>query len=386
MLILFVAVFFCSIPSIDTLSSQEDLTIDNYHQLGCLALKPDKEYLVQYQQDSSLLPYQTYSSPQMSIVLCFRLCRRWVILINANQTTCTCLFTMSKAYQLKKYLGNVLPTSRCSSNDLNIYSLTKEFDILPSISLTHEWSLDGCYYLHGIQTVRANLELTDVNYIEGLDICRKHCQILRTTNYFSFFLSIRKSCYCLPMKFSPIILPLAVRKPLTHCSFLPLIQSRLKTQLNTSDIHTDTVVKIDVQRYCSSAFSFDETLYLCCKFAILSTQTTYSKLSDDTRCSPLLISSEEQWTHLRSLFSAVRGTAFVWIDRNSTYLFNELFANRSRTYPWNDLCLMFNRTDASQSLSFDLLSCSWVTSPGHTLCAQKPLETLIADQGEFQVM
>jgi hypothetical protein len=380
-------IFVLSIQWTESLSREEDLSIRQYFHVGCLRLMSNKSFLLDQQHETILLPYQTFFSPMMTIDLCFRLCRRWIILVDTRRTHCICLFTINKPYELSKHLGDVLSIAQCSSSDLRIYSLTKDFYPLPSPSPTDDWSLDGCYYLHGIQTVRANLKLDDLEYNLSMDMCRKHCQIYSTTNYFSFFLSSKKSCYCLPMKLSAIILPLALRKPLIHCSFVPYIKSAFQTSWNLSDTHSDTVVKIDVQRYCSSTFIFDRNFYLCLKFVSLDTFNTYEILSDGVRCVPLVIQTYEQWIYLTSFSFLLRTRTFIWIDRNSTYLFDELFKTKIHTYSLtSDLCLIVNRTNSSRSTSFDLVPCATALMSDYILCAQRPIKSLVADDGQIEWM
>ncbi|CAF0790538.1 unnamed protein product [Rotaria sp. Silwood1] len=340
-----------------------------------------------YIQENSLSPYQTFSSSNMTIELCFRLCRQWIILINKNHTNCICLYTMTKPNEFNEFLGEFVTINNCTSNNLQIYSLTKDFDLLPSISLSnYDWSLDGCYYLHGIQTYRANLLLIDIDYNQGIDTCRKHCQIKRQTNYFSFFLSLRKSCYCLPIEVSQPIIPKAVRKPLIHCSFLSYLKSGFENSLNQSEINLDTVVKINVQRYCSPAFIFDRKLHLCLKLIPLSILNSYTKINTNENCLPILIKTYEQWNHLISKTLTLRTLTYIKIDYNSTYIFDDLFKSKYRSLPSNDLCVVIIQTNANRSLSYELLPCSTARSPGSILCSQKTLETTMSDQTEFKMI
>ncbi len=290
---------------------------------------------------------------------------------------------MNELYEINEHLGEVLPINNCTSNALQIYSLTKDPYLLPSPTPNDDWSFEGCYYLHGIQTYHANLLLNDVNYTQAINSCRKHCQLIRNPSYFSFFLSLKKFCYCLPIQLSPSITTTGVRKPLIHCSFLSYIKNGFETSLNFSEIHLDTVVKINVQRYCSSAFIFDRNLYLCLRVVLLDRLNSYSKLSPNDTCSPLLIKTYEQWNHFLSFSSLLRSRTFIWIDRNSTYIFDDLFKSKVSSLVSNDLCLIINRTRLP---SFDLVPCSTVQSPGYVLCTQKPEETIMSDQSEFQFM
>jgi hypothetical protein len=294
---------------------------------------------------------------------------------------------MNEPYKFHEYLGEISSIDQCHSNDLQIYSLTNNFYFLPSLSLSYEWSFDGCYYLHGIQTYRADLSLTDVvNHTQAIDRCRKHCQDVRNTNYFSFFLSLKLSCYCLPITPSKSILYTAVRKPLIHCSFLSYIKNRFDYFFNSSEIHSDTVVKIDVQRYCSLTFIFDRNLYLCLKLDSINRQNTYSKINSNETCLPVLIKTYEQWNHLISFSFLLNTHTAIWIDQNSTYIFDVLFKSKNGLSRLDDLCIVVNQTNLNRLPSFDLVRCSTVHSPGYVLCAQKPLETIFLNKAEFRLM
>ncbi|CAF1293841.1 unnamed protein product [Adineta steineri] len=377
---------FFLIPSITSVSNQEDLSISNYSQIGCLILKSNKQYLINSIQTNSSLAYQTFSSSNMTIELCFRLCRRWIILIDSNHTNCICLYTINKPYQFQQYLGEISFGHNCTSNNnLQIYSLTKNFDLLPSLSSVYQWSLDGCYYLHGIQQHQANRNFTNMNYTQAINACRIYCQSLRNTNYLSFFLSLRKYCYCLPITPSKSVLHTALRKPLIHCSFLSYIKNSFDNFFNYSDINLDTVVKIDVERYCLSTYNFNQNLYLCLKSVPISTYNTYSKINSNETCSPILINRYEQWNYLLSFSFTLNTRTFIWIDRNSSYILNKLFKSKSNSFLSNDLCIVINQTNSNQSQSFDLLPCSTARWPNHILCAQKTLDTIITNEAEFML-
>jgi len=291
---------------------------------------------------------------------------------------------MNELYEFNKYLGEVLSINNCTANALQIYSLTKDPFILPTPSPNDDWSFEGCYYLYGIQTYHANVLLNDVNYTQAIDLCRKHCETKRNSTYFSFFVSLKKLCYCLPIKLSPSITTMAVRKPLIHCSFLSYIKNGFENSLNYSEINLDTVVKINVQHYCSSTFIFDRNFHLCLRIVLLDTLNSYSKINPNETCLPVLIKTSEQWNHLISFSFLLRSRTFIWIDRNSTYIFDDLFKAKVNLSISNDLCLIVNRT---RSLSFDIISCSTAQSPGYVFCTQKPLETTISsDQAEFTSM
>ncbi|CAF1495515.1 unnamed protein product [Rotaria magnacalcarata] len=380
--------YICLIDFGKSISNQADLSISKYFHIACLILNTDNQFITNYTQENSLLPYQTFSSLNMSIELCFRLCRQWIIFIDKNHTNCICLYTMTKLYQVNEFLGQIVSVNSCAWDSLQIYSLTKDFDVLlPTLSSTYDWSLDGCYYLHGIQTYQANLLLNNINnYSRSLDDCRKHCQITRQTNYFSFFLSLRKSCYCLPIEISPIIIVKAVRKPLIHCSFLSYIKNGFENSLNISEINLDTVVKINVQLYCSSTFIFDRILYLCLKLISLNTQNTYAKVNTNENCLPILIKTYEQWNYLKSKSFPFRTRTFIRIDRNSTYIFDDLFKSKNNLLVSNELCLVLNQLHFNRSLSFELVLCSRANTLGSVLCAQKPMKPVTADQAEFKMM
>lgn len=380
-----IPVFFSTIRCIDSLSSQEDLAIRTYHHLACLKLKPETEFLLDYQQDDTYQPYQSFSSSQMNVELCFRLCRRWIIFMNENETQCLCFYALTKPYEFEIHLGEIVSPQQCSSNTLKIFSLTKDFYLFPTPSATHDWTLDGCYYLHGIQTVRADLQLVQQNYTVAMENCRKHCQLVQNTHFFSFFLSARKLCYCLPVEIAPAIVPLGVRKPLSHCSFIPIIQSTLPSRWNESEIHWNTVVKIDVQRYCSPTFVFDRYLYLCLKFAQLNRVNTYSRVSQDEPCSPILIKTEKEWTYLTSFSFALQTRTFIWIDPDSTYLLQEVFENKTNLASWNHVCLVASRNSYNNATLFDLVSCSRAAYAGFTLCSQKPLKTILNEHAYLQL-
>lgn len=382
-------VYFALIHLNRCISNQEDLSISKYYHIGCLQLKPDHNFVTNYVQENSSLPYQTFSSSNMTVELCFRLCRQWMIVINQNHTNCICLYTMTKLFQLNTFFGEVLSVNNCTSNSLQVYSLTKDSDLLPStLSSNFDWSLDGCYYLHGIQTYRANLLLNNINYTQGIDECRKHCQTTRQKmNYFSFFVSLRRSCYCLPVEIPQNITPVAVRKPLIHCTFLPYIKNAFENVLNHSEINLETVVKINVQIYCSSTYIFDRNLYLCLKFIGFNVQNNFTKIINDENCLPMLIKTPEQWNYLKSRQYPLLTRTFIVIDRNSTYLFDDLFKTKSNSFSrFESVCIVAINISANRPLTFDLVSCSKAIMLGSILCPQKPLKPLTIDESEFKMM
>ena len=164
--------------------------------------------------------------------------------------------------------------------------------------------------------------------------------------------------------------------------FSPTYELDTTVPLNLSEIHADTVVKIDVQRYCSSTFIFDRHFYLCLKLAPLGTRNDYSLVANNERCSPLLLQTYDQWYYFTTFSFLMLTQTFTWIDRNSTYIFDDLFRGRYDASDARDLCIVMNRTNVSVSTSMDLVPCTMARSPGQVLCAQPPLETIIADQEE----
>ncbi|CAF1111625.1 unnamed protein product [Rotaria sordida] len=385
--------FFYSINFVTSLSSQEDLSIKKYSQIGCLILKSDKQFIVNHIQENSRLPYQTFSSTHMTIELCFRLCRRWIILMYNNQTNCICLYTIDKPYEFNQYLGEFLSINNCTSNDIKIYSLTNDLYIFPTLlsSTSDDWSLDGCYYLQGIQTIRVNLGLNHVDYIQAIDLCQKHCQKSRRTNYFSFFLSRKKSCYCLPVKISQTIKPIALRKPLIHCSFLPYICHGFSNICEKYYLKTnvDTLIKIDVQHYCSVSylisFVFDRIFYMCFTSILLQTEMNFSIINNKYKCLPLVIKTYEQWNYLIESSWIIHIRTFIWIDQNSKYIFNDLLKFNNLTLLSNNLCMIIIRTE-SNKISYELIQCNTIQSPGYFLCTQKPLESAIPYEEEFKII
>ena len=371
----------CFIHSAASISNQEDLSISSYSHIGCLLLKSDQQFVANSVQDHALLPFQSYSGSNLPVDLCFRLCRRWIILMDINHTNCICLYTINELYEINEYLGEVFSPANCSSNSLQIYSFVNDPYLLPSPTLNDDWSFDGCYHLHGIQNSHANFQLNQLNYTQALDSCRKQCQTIRSPVYFSFFLSVKKFCYCLPIKLSTGITTIGVRKPLVHCSFLPYIQEKLNNSFNSSEINSDTVVKINVHRYCSSSFIFDRNLFLCLKVILLDASNYYAKTIANEGCSSVSIKTIEQWTHLLSLIPLLRMRMFIWINRNSTYIVDDLFKQRVNSLPTGNLCVMINRI---RSTTIDLISCSAIQSPGYIFCSQKPFEPINYNQSEFQ--
>ncbi|CAF1519971.1 unnamed protein product [Adineta ricciae] len=307
--------------------------------------------------------YQTFSSSPMTIGLCFRLCRQSIILITANHTNCICLYTMNSLQQLREHLGQLLSVDDCTPNSLEVYSLSKNVDILPSLSSTYEWALDGCYYLHGIQIYQPNMLLTNEDYTQAISSCREHCQKIRPSGDFSFMFSLKKACYCLPITITPRT---AVRKPLIHCSFLPYLKASFSNVFNYSEVHSDTAVKIDVQRYCSPTSVFDRTLSTCLKSVSIRSQNSYSRT-----CVPMLIDTLEQWEYVHSYPSVPNVRTFLQIDRNSSYIFQ----STNTSLPVDDICVVIAPTTSNRAPSIDLVSCSTASRSDYVLCAQKPVQS-----------
>lgn len=385
MLIRFFFFFFFLYRLVLSLSNQEDLTIPTYFHIGCLLLNPDKEFISNDIQENSSGVYQTFSSSNLTVELCFRLCRRWIVLLNNNHTNCICLYTMNALYEINEHLGRISSINNCTSNTLQIYSLTKDPYLLtpPSSSPNDEWSIEGCYYLNGIQNFHANRSFNDINFTQAIDSCRTHCQSIDSPTYFSFFVSLKKLCYCLPIKVSPSVKTIAVRKPLIHCSFLSYIKNGFENSFNVSEINADTVIKINVERYCSSSFTFNRNLYICYKTVPYDISSTFWKVNSNEICSPVLIKTAEQWNYFISLPAFSRTRTLVWINRNSTYIFDDLFKSKQSLLPSNNLCLVINGT---QLLSFDLVLCATQSSQDNIFCSQKPSESVGSDHAEFKSM
>ena len=391
-MLLQIYVFIYLIPNVISLSSQEDLSIPKYSQISCIKFRTDQQFLVNNIQENFLLPYQTFSSPSMTIELCFRLCRRWFILVSNNQTNCICLYTIHQDYEIREYFGEMIPNATCTSNDVKIYSLTNDIQILPRLSTSDsaDWSFDGCYYIHGIQLVNASLSLNQYDYIQAIDLCRKHCRTFRETDYYSYYLSLKKSCYCLPVTYSHLNQEIiALRKPLKHCSFHPSICNGFSNQCENyySNTSANTLIKIDVQNYCSStkfsSYVFDRVFFRCFDSIPLQIQMNFSTINYDLQCLPLIIQTAEQWNYLTQSIWINSSNLFFAIDRNSTYVFNELFRYSNLTLLPIDFCLMINRTETNK-IFYELMSCADVRSPGYVLCSQKPFPSLISSQEDFQ--
>lgn len=245
--------FVCLIHLVVSLNDSKDLSIKQYYPIGCLKLKSNKQFIVNHIQKNILSPYQTFSSPNMTIELCFRLCRQWIILLYDNQRNCICLYTINKSYE---HLGKFLSNITCTSNHAEIYSLTKTTSIFSSsiTSQNVDVSFDGCYYVHPIQIV--NKWLNHDNDTQRIDLCRQHCQ-----NTSSFFLSRKSACYCSPLQISETISKtLGIRKPLKHCSFNLDICKGFSNSCEQYYLKTnpDTVIKIDMQHNISYEEEFNQ--------------------------------------------------------------------------------------------------------------------------------
>jgi hypothetical protein len=348
-----------------------------------VTLNPDKQFISNGLQESSESPYQTFSSPNLTIDLCFRLCRQWIILMNNNHTNCICLYISNELYEINEHLGEVTSNTTCTTNALQIYSLTKDPYILPKQKSTDDWSFEGCYRLDGLKDKHANRTFSGQLFSRALILCRDHCEKNRTSNYSSFFLSFQKLCYCFPITVSSSVTRTVIRKPLVHCSFLPYVKKGFDNSFDITSVHVDTAVKINVQRYCSSSFVFNKTLYRCFKSISLNKADSYSYITTNEACSSVSIRTIEQYNSLLALLPPTPSRTFIWINRNSTYLFDELFKskNSSSSSPSEDLCLVINVT---QSSSPGIVSCSTAQSSDYIFCTQEPMTEI--NQSEFASM
>jgi hypothetical protein len=303
--------------------------------------------------------------------------------MNTNHTNCVCLNTLNLLYEINEHVGEVLPINNCTTNALEIYSLTKDPYILPlPTTKNDDWSLEGCYRLDSFQGKPANISSTGTNHTKALDSCEKYCQTILKTNYSSFFFSFKKFCFCQPIK--PSINTTAIRIPLVYCSSLPYIKKAFNNSFNESSVHVDTVVKILVQRYCSSSFIFDRKLYLCSKTVLSNQLNSYSRITPNDSCSSISVKTIEQYNHLISLSRPSPSRTFIWINRNSSYLFDYKFKSKVNSLPSEELCLVTNQ---KQSPPSDLVACSTATkSSDYIFCVQKPIETNDNKQSELKSM
>jgi hypothetical protein len=304
--------------------------------------------------------------------------------MNNNHTNCICEYTLNALYEINEYLGEVIPDTNCTTDALQIYSLTKNPYILPSPNEKNEdWSFEGCYRLDGLQVKQPDISFNRMSYTPALTKCQDHCKNNRNLTDPSFFLSFQISCYCLPItvKRSVSINMTVIRKPLVHCSFLPYVKNGFDNSFNATSVHVDTFAKINVHRYCSSSFVFNRNLYQCFKTITLDKSDSYSKITTKEACSPISIRTIEQYNHLLSLVLSTPSRIFIWINRNSTYLFDVLFKSTNDLSSLEDLCLVINVT---QSSSPGLVSCSTAQSSDYIFCTQKPSAKI--DESEFQSM
>lgn len=382
----------CFITSVRSLSNQEDLSITKYTQIGCVKIAPEKQTIINEIHSNFLLPYQTFSSPTMTIELCFRLCRRWFILLSNNQNNCLCLYTIDHAYEINEYLGEYLSTQNCSSTDVQVYSLTTDISIFPLITtaINDDWALDGCYFLQGIQHVPVNLYLNEFDYLQANDLCRKHCQDYDEKNFYSYFLSRKKSCYCSPLKFSQTAKIIALRKPLVHCSFHPSICQGFFNSCEKlfPETSPDTLIKINVRHYCSSndtqSLIFDRIFYRCFNSIILQRPENFTVIHMREQCQPLVIETIEQWQYfIQSSWITYSKLAFE-IDRNSTYIFEDLFRERNISRWTENWCLVIYRMKSNE-ITYDLNRCTDLRLSGSILCAQKALQTINSSDEDFSI-
>lgn len=387
---LFFFFFVCSIPSLTAYSKQEDLAVSTYSSKGCLRLKPDKAFPREQLEENFLLPYQTYVSPQMSIELCFRLCRRWMVLMFDNRTHCLCLYTLPRPDDLSNFLGELITDDRCTALDGQIFTLTKDSSLLPPLSDEFDWTFDGCYYIQGTDQARASLWINQGTFLQAMDVCRKYCQVKLENNY-SFFISRRRGCYCLPMKLNSVVARLqVVRKPLSHCSFLPYLclNSSDACQSIISNIHIDTMIRVDVKRHClatsSLTFIFDQRLLSCLQTIPLSTSMTYARIIDAYSCLPLTIRTIDDWNDFlrSSWFTATESVLYFSVETNSRKI---LPPYNQTPIPDDDFCIAAQKRAGDQTVTLEFVRCSNARSPGYVLCAQKPLERSIPSEEEFRM-
>ena len=372
---------------------QGDLAVTNYSHIGCLTLKANKQFLIEPTERNLSPPYQTFASPQMSIELCFRLCRRWIVLMFDSRTRCICLYTFNQPHELNAYLGQFSATNACSSFDLDVYALGSTINVLPPMTppSNYDWSLDGCYHVSTIRAVRVNRWLTPLDFFQAIDACRLHCQKDGDTTYYSIFLSRQKLCYCLPNNFSSSAVPVALRQPLIHCSFLPYLCHSTPKQCEAYrfSVNPDTVIKIDIQRYCpptkSVAFRFDRSLHMCLAKVRLQSPLGYPTMSNNQSCHPLSIRSTKQWHEFLQLPWLINGSIYVWIDQNSTLLINASGPSNTDLWSSNHSCVGISRNDSDGTISVEFTPCARIRTPSDVLCAQQPLATRISYEEGFRM-
>ena len=393
MVLLIAILLLCSVRFGSAGNYQGDLAVTNYSHIGCLTLKANKQFLVQPIEGNLSPAYQTFSSSQMSIELCFRLCRRWIVLMFDSRTRCICLFTISQPHELNAYLGEFSATNACRSVDLDVFALGSTINMLPpmSPSSNYDWSLDGCYYLSTIRAIRVSLWPTKLDFFKAIDACRLYCQKDGDTTYYSIFLSRQKFCYCLPLVLPPSGVSSALRKPLIHCSFLPYLCHSTPKQCEAyrSSVHSDTVIKIDIQRYCpptkSVAFRFDRNLHMCLARIRLQSPLAYPAMSHNQSCHPLSIRTTKQWQEFLQSSWIINLSTYVWIDRIYTLLINASSASDAELWSSDHSCVGIFRNDSNGTMSVEFIPCARIRTPVDVLCAHKPLATRISYEEGFRM-
>jgi hypothetical protein len=112
----------------------------------------------------------------------------------------------------------------------------------------------------------------------------------------------------------------------------------------------------------------------------------FSTINYDQKCLPLVIKTLEQWNYFIQSSWITYSKTFFSIDRNSTYIFKDLFKYHNLTLlSSNDLCIVIYRTGLNKT-SYELIQCIAVHSSGYVLCAQKPFSSMISYEEEFQMM
>ena len=379
---MFLQVFwFFLIHSVTSNDIQNDLSISNYFHIGCLTLNPDKQFISDGLQENSQSPYQSFSSPNLTIDLCFRLCRQWVILMNNNHTNCICLYVSNELYEMNEHLGEFSPNTNCTTNALQIYSLTKDPYILLKPKSTDDWSFEGCFRLDGLQVKHADKNYAGMDFRDVLPSCRDYCQNISISNYSSFFLSFQKSCYCSRINRTSSNNITAIRKPLIHCSFLPDVKNALNNSFDETLVNPNTVAKINVQRYCLSSFVFNRTLYRCFKNIQVNKSNSYSNITTNEECSPISIRTIEEYNYLLALLPSSPSKTFILINRNSTYLFDVF--SKSENYSSlssGNLCFVIDREQSS----IYIVPCLNASVSDNVFCMRKPIGTIHDKKLEFK--
>ncbi|CAF0931732.1 unnamed protein product [Didymodactylos carnosus] len=354
------------------MSALEDLSISTYEHVGCLNVKNEYHRIFQQQlsndsQESS--SYQIFSSSIMDVELCFRLCRRWTILIY-DKSRCICLYTISEHHEYAK-LGDwtLNCTNRYSVYTLGInksITIRTKFNPLSKISASiyqpfsaYDWSLDGCYYFSEIQSVRVDLKF-DTDYEQGLQMCMRKC-LIRSGKSGYFFLSRRKNCYC-STSFNDVKIhsssTTALRKSIKQCSFLTPICFVFKNTMTTScqqysdGMSFDTLAKINYKMYCfNNAFGYSRVLHQCIQLISFSSfYRNYKQLCSTTNT--FRLDFEQQWTYLLTYYlpvimdKRIGGKSAIWIDRRSKYAYELLTQREKEKYNYlnEDQCLILYPT------------------------------------------